>query len=223
MLTFSEHGLINEYIEDATALRGGRIVKVPGLSETEMIDLPGFGRMEAAHAAGGASTMPYTFEGKVQTMDVKLVRFPGHIAAINAMHSMGFFSSEKLRFGAATASPRDLSALLFRRAFLRPGEKDQVVIRVTLRGVKDGRKAEIVYDALDKYDENNQMTAMMRTTGFPASIVAQLLATGVIDKPGAYPVETGVPPEPFLAEMKKRGLNLTSRFTFLDKPAAVAA
>ncbi len=223
LLTFSEHGLINEYIEDAAALRGGRIVKVPGLSETESLDLPGFGRMEAAHAAGGVSTMPYTFAGKVQTMDVKLIRFPGHIAVINAMHSMGFFSSKKLHFGSATASPRELSGLLFRRAFLRPGQKDQVVIRVTVRGMKDGRRAEVVYDGLDKYDEKNRMTAMMRTTGFPASIVAQMAATGVIDKPGAYPVETGVPPEPFLAEMKKRGLNLTSRFTYLDKPAPVAA
>ena len=55
------------------------------------------------------------------------------------------------------------------------------------------------------------MTAMMRTTGFPASIVAQMIAKGVMDKPGAYPVEIGVPPEPFFAEAKRRGFNLKWR------------
>jgi saccharopine dehydrogenase-like NADP-dependent oxidoreductase len=68
------------------------------------------------------------------------------------------------------------------------------------------------------------MTAMMRTTGFPASIVAQMAADGRGRiKPGAYPVEIGVPAEPFIDEARKRGFNLTWKFRWLDVPAAVAA
>src|SRR5581483_9156062 len=74
MLTFSEHGLINEYVEDATALRGGKVVTVPGLSEMETLEVPGLGKMEAAHASGGLSTLAETFAGKVSTMDCKLIR-----------------------------------------------------------------------------------------------------------------------------------------------------
>ncbi len=216
LLTFSEHGLINEYVEDATALRGGRRVKVPGLSEVEEISLPGLGRMEAAHASGGLSTMAWTYQGKVRSMDNKLIRYPGHIAVINAMRAMGFFRTAPMDLGGAKVAPRTLSARLFREAFHHPGEKDFVVIRVTARGRKDGRRAEAVYDGMDRYDEKEKMTAMMRTTGFPASITAQMLASGFIAKPGAYPVETAVPPGPFLDEMRRRGLKLRWKVRTLD-------
>lgn len=226
MLTFSEHGLINEYVDTATAIRDFKRVQVPGLSEIETLDVPGLGRMEAAHAAGGLSTLAWTLEGKVRSVDCKLIRYPGHCAVINAMTAMGFFSQEKrkLRTG-QTLAPRDLAADLFREHFSRPGDEDLVVIHTTIRGKKDGRRAEVVYDMLDKYDRKTGMTAMMRTTGFPAAIVAQMLACGEIQKRGAYPVETGIPPEAFLAHMKERGFNLSWKLTYLDErqPAGTAA
>lgn len=225
MLTFSEHGLINEYVAPATALRNGKLTTVPGLSETEIIDLPTLGRCEAAHAAGGLSTMAETYAGKVKTMDNKLIRYPGHIAVINAMAAMGFFDDEKIEVRKGVrAAPREIAAKLFRRHFHRPGDEDMVVIQNTVRGVKDGRPAEIVHNLVDFGDKANGMTAMMRTTGFPASIVAQMAADGRGRiKAGAYPVEIGVPAEPFIDEARKRGFNLTWKFRWLDAPAAVPA
>ncbi len=223
MLTFSEHGLINEYVDTATAIRNFKRVEVAGLSEIEEIHVPGLGRMEAAHAAGGLSTLAWTLEGKVRSVDCKLIRYPGHCAVINAMTAMGFFSQKKRKLGKAELSPRELSAVLFREHFSRPGDEDLVVIHTTIRGKKDGRRAEVVYDMLDKYDRKTGMTAMMRTTGFPAAIVAQMLASGEIDKPGAYPVETGIPSEPFLAHMKARGFNISWKLSFLDAREPVAA
>ena len=216
MLTFSEHGLINEYVENATALRNGKRVEVGGLSEVETIDLPApLGRCEAAHAAGGMSTMAWTYAGKVKTMDNKLIRYPGHIAVINAMRAMGFFDQKPRSFGKLKLSPREMSAKLFREHFDRPGEKDLVVIRVTVRGRKDGKRAEVVYTMLDRYDKKNRMTAMMRTTGFPVSIVAQMAATGRIP-PGAHTVEEGVPAGEFIKEARRRDFNLSWKFRFLD-------
>ncbi|MBI5211294.1 MAG: saccharopine dehydrogenase NADP-binding domain-containing protein [Elusimicrobia bacterium] len=216
MLTFSVHGLINEYVENATALRDFKRVEVPGLSETEVIDLPPpLGRCEAAHASGGLSTMAWTYAGKVRRMDNKLIRFPGHIAFINTMRDLGFFGKKPVDAGGARLAPRALSALLMERHFDRPGDKDLVAIRVTARGWKDGRRAEAVYDMMDFYDEKTGLTAMMRTTGFPAAIIARMLASKAIRRPGAYPVETGVPAEPFLREAAKRGFRLSSRFSFL--------
>jgi hypothetical protein len=54
----------------------------------------------------------------------------------------------------------------------------------------------------------------MRTTAFPASIVAQMAAKGLI-KPGAYTVEEGVPPVPFIEEARKRGFDLSWKFRWL--------
>ncbi|MCX5795408.1 MAG: saccharopine dehydrogenase NADP-binding domain-containing protein [Elusimicrobia bacterium] len=216
MLTFSEHGLINEYVENATALRNGKRVEVGGLSEVETIDLPApLGRCEAAHAAGGLSTMAWTYAGKVKTMDNKLIRYPGHIAVITAMRAMGFFDQTPRTFGKLRLPPREMSAKLFREHFDRPGDKDLVVIHVTVRGRKDGKRAEVVYFMLDRYDEKTGMTAMMRTTGFPASIVAQMAAARRIP-PGAYPVETGVPAGEFIREARRRGFDLNWKLRFLD-------
>ena len=217
LLTFSEHGLINEYVENATILENGRKREVPGLSGIESVDFPPpLGRLEAAHAAGGLSTMAETYEGKLKNLDCKLLRYPGHCEIINAMKAMGFFSLKKMRLDGQTLAPRDLSARLFRDHFHKPDEKDLVVIRITAIGLKNERRCEITGEMLDLYDEKTKMTAMMRTTGFPASIVAQMLAGKIIQKPGAYPVETGVPPQAFLREAEKRGFKPSWKQRWLD-------
>jgi hypothetical protein len=46
-------------------------------------------------------------------------------------------------------------------------------------------------------------------TGVPPSIVAQFLATKVIDRPGVLAPEDAVPPEPFLAELAARNMEVT--------------
>jgi lysine 6-dehydrogenase len=209
MLTFSEHGLINEYAGTAVALEKGKLIKRPALSDLETFDLAPFGRVEAGHAAGGLSTLADSYRGKVKTMFNKFLRYPGHIPTMDAMRAMGFFDLEpvEVRKGLKLA-PRELAVKLFRRHFHRPGDEDVVVIHTVVRGVKDGKRTEVVHDLVDRYDRKNKMTAMMRTTAFPASIVAQMAANGLI-KPGAWTVEAGVPPRPFIEEARKRGFNLT--------------
>jgi len=46
-------------------------------------------------------------------------------------------------------------------------------------------------------------------TGVPPSIVAQFLANKVIDRPGVLAPEDAVPPEPFLAELATRNMEVT--------------
>ena len=215
MLTFSEHGLINEYAGTAVALVDGKLVTRPALSEIDVIDMPPFGRVEAGHAAGGLSTLAESYKGKVKNMFNKFVRYPGHIPTMESMRAMGFFDLEpvEVRKGVKIA-PRELAVKLFRRHFHRPGDEDMVVIHTVVRGVKDGKPAEVVHDLVDRYDRENKMTAMMRTTAFPASIVAQMAANGLI-KPGAFTVEEGVPPEPFIEEARKRGFDLSWKFRWL--------
>ena len=214
LLTFSEHGLINEYVGKGLSLKDGKLIEVGGCSEVEALEVPGLGVCEAGHAAGGLSTMAMTFKGKVHYLDNKFIRYPGHMAVINAMNAMGFFDESPVKVGKDMVSPRALAAVLFRRHFDRPGEKDLVVIQITAKGVKDGRPAKVVYDMEDRYDDANKMTAMMRTTAFPAAIIARMLADGRIP-PGAHTNETGVPAAEFFKEIAKRGFKLTRRFEWL--------
>ena len=67
----------------------------------------------------------------------------------------------------------------------------------------------LVYDIVDKQDETTGLSAMMRTTAFPASIISQMMARGDILSRGATPQEIAIDPEKFVAEIEKRNIRLT--------------
>ena len=51
----------------------------------------------------------------------------------------------------------------------------------------------------------------MRTTGYPTSIIAQMMVNNEIEK-GAFPPELCVPGEKILSELSKRGIRIEKRF-----------
>ena len=73
----------------------------------------------------------------------------------------------------------------------------------------DSKVATLRYDIIDRFDERTGLSAMMRTTAFPASIIAQMMARGDIKQKGAIPQERCVPPDAFVAELAARSINIT--------------
>ena len=199
-LVFSVEGLINEYIERARVIRDGHITMVDSMTEVEEIDFPEpFGRMEAFQTSGGTSTLPETFLGKVRELDYKTIRYPGHCAKFKTMIDLGLCSSEKIAVDGVLVAPRRvLGDLLVRN--LPADEPDVVLVRVEFVG--GGRR--LRYDIIDRYDEATGLSAMMRTTAFPASIVALMMARGQTTQKGALPQERCIPPELFMQELAKR-------------------
>ena len=49
---------------------------------------------------------------------------------------------------------------------------------------------------------------MQRTTAFPASVVAQMMARGETTRKGAVPQERCIPPEAFVRELAARDINI---------------
>src|SRR6516225_596620 len=79
-------------------------------------------------------------------------------------------------------------------------------VRGLLGGRLQGRVA--TFTMVDRYDPKTDMSAMMRTTAFPASIVVQMLASGAISKRGSVLQERDVPADLFLEEIEKRGIKI---------------
>lgn len=75
--TWSPEGVINEYINDAEAIHNGQRKMVPSLDGMEYINIEGK-EFEAFTTSGGLGTMCETFEGKVDTLNYKSIRYPGH-------------------------------------------------------------------------------------------------------------------------------------------------
>ena len=199
-LVFSVEGLINEYIEPARIIRDGRIATVESMTELESLTFPEpFGKMEAFQTSGGTSTLVETFHGRVRDLDYKTIRYPGHCAKFKAMIDLGLCNSEAIDVDGAPVKPRRvLGELLVKN--LPHDEPDAVLVRVELTG--GGKR--LRYDIIDRHDPETGLSAMMRTTAFPASIVALMMARGQTTAKGALPQERCIPPDPFMDELAAR-------------------
>src|ERR1700758_685946 len=217
-LVFSVEGLINEYVEPARILRKGKLTTIDPLTEPEDFEIAGFPSLVAFHTSGGTSTLPETFEDRVGECFEKTLRYPGHYDLLCELKELGLFSSQKMKFGKAEISPRAMMSKIFEGKFASKGpdvcimrlEAHESVNRAGTRGLLGGRlKGRVAsFTMVDHYDPKTDMSAMMRTTAFPASIVVQMLASGAISKRGGVLQETDVPADQFLEEVEKRGIKI---------------
>lgn len=204
-LVFAVEGLINEYVEPARVLRGGKVVMVESMTEIESLEFPApFERMEAFQTSGGTSTLPETFFGRVRDLDYKTIRYPGHCAKFKAMIDLGLCSSDIVQVDGTRIVPRRVFGDLLVR-HLPHDEPDVVLVRVEVAG-KDGKR--LRYDIIDRHDPKTGLSAMMRTTAFPASIVALMMARGETTTKGAQPQERCIPPDPFMKELARREIRV---------------
>lgn len=207
-MVFSAEGLINEYWESCVILEGGKKKTVNPMSDVETLEFDGVGTLEAFYTSGGTSTLPETYGGKIDFLDYKTIRYPGHCQLFKTMLEIGLASRKPVKVGDQSVEPRAvLKAVLDQN--LSFGDLDLVLVRVTLDGVKDGKPKSVVYEILDRQDTKTGLTAMMRTTAFPAAIIAWMAAAGQIKERGVKPQEVAVNPSIFLPLLKKRGILLT--------------
>ncbi|MBS2009023.1 MAG: saccharopine dehydrogenase NADP-binding domain-containing protein [Cyanobacteria bacterium SZAS TMP-1] len=205
---FSIDGLINEYYEDCTIVRDGKLMTVPSMTELEPIEFPRpFGIMEAFNTSGGISTLPQTYLNRVQHLDYKTIRYSGHCQQLAMLKDLGMMEKEAVDLPSGKVVPRELLHKLLSEK-LPTDEPDVVLLRVIVTGVKDKKPIQIVWDCIDLADQAAGLSAMMRMTAFPASIIAQMIARGDISERGVLRQEQSVPVKLFLAEMDGRGINL---------------
>jgi lysine 6-dehydrogenase len=81
-----------------------------------------------------------------------------------------------------------------------------VLVLCTAEGHTGGRALRRQVRIIDKHDEATGISAMMRMTGYPAAIIAQMLASGAITERGALRQELVVPGEAMIAELRRRGV-----------------
>ena len=213
-LVFSVNGLINEFVEPAKVLRGGKIVEIEPLTEPEDFRIDGFPTLTAFHTSGGTSTMPETFAGRVGECFEKTLRYPSHFTMVRSLYDLGMFSSTKRNVTTMVngkqktveLTPRDMTSNIFLEKFAGDG-KDMTIMRVEAHyKTAHGDKRADSFQMVDHHDPTTKMTSMMRTTAWPAAIVLKMLCDGTIEKRGGIYQETDVPGSKFLYEVEGRGI-----------------
>lgn len=210
--TFAMSGLTNEYDGVAHFLRDGRVTDVPCFADLEELEFASpIGRLEAFVTSGGLSTAPWTWEGTLERLENKTLRYPGHCARFKAYEELGLLGLEPVQIASQRVVPREIfHALLEPRigaqgAFVR----DVCVMRVTATGTHGGRPASFTVELIDRYDEATGFTAMQRLTGWHAAIVAGLAVRGALPR-GVVAVER-VPGDMIVVEGRKRGWDFVER------------
>jgi len=185
---FSPIDVIEEYTRPARLQRGGKVVTLPALTEREMRDFEGVGILEAFNTDGLRSLLKTM--AHIPEMSEKTLRYPGHVALIEALQQAGFFATRAVEINGAQVRPLDLSAkLLLDQWKLEPGEPELTVMRVTVEGEEQGKPVRHVWDLLDRYDPQTGFSSMARTTGFTCAAAANLLLQNKFHAPGVHPPE----------------------------------
>jgi len=211
-MTFNIEGLTNEYFGGLTVLRDGRIELIPCFTEFETMNIPGVGELEAFIIAGGASTAPWTFEGKLKTYQLKVLRYPGTFAQLKAFSDLGLFELTPVRVDGSEVIPRHVFHALFEPKVKFDHVKDVCIIRVVVQGRENGKAAQAVVEIIDYYDDATGFTAMQRLTGWHLSIVAAMMAKGEVAI-GAAPLEAAVTGADFVREGRRRGFKITEQIS----------
>ncbi len=206
-VVYSLDGVIDYYTTPSFVIRDGKPFEVEALTELEHLEFDEIGTLEAVHTAGGSSLLPWRYEGKVDRLEYKTLRFPGHFEIMKSIRELGLMSLDAVNVKDVPVVPRDLLIAVLRPLLTRT-DPDQVILRVTATGILNGEEVTHRWDLLDKEDEESGITAMERTTGFTLSLVGLLMGRDVIDVTGVMPPDEGIPADVYLEEMAKRGIDI---------------
>jgi saccharopine dehydrogenase-like NADP-dependent oxidoreductase len=120
---------------------------------------------------------------------------------------LGLMSSEPVHFQDKKIAPREFLGMMLEKNL---GFTSEEVVLVLIEA--EGRSGEAWIRrstrVIDCYDRANNISAMMRMTGYSAAIVAWMLAAGEITMPGAHPQELALPAQRFISELERRGIQL---------------
>ena len=184
---FSPIDVLEEYIRPARYMLNGELVVREALSEAEIDHFEPVGSLEAWNT-DGLRTLIETM--KIPNMIEKTLRYPGTVKYIKVLRETGFFSNDPILVNGEQIRPLDVtSKLLFPVWELKKDEEDYTMLRVIIKGTKDGEEKKITYNLFDKYDKETKTTSMARTTGYTCNAIANLFLNGSLDQKGICPPE----------------------------------
>ena len=185
---FSPVDVIQEYIRPVRLIENGTVITKPALSDREIMSFEEVGGLEAFNT-DGLRSLVYTMK-HISNMKEKTLRYPGHTDLIIAMQQAGFFDTAPLRINDTDISPLEFtSKLLVNQWKLEPEEEEFTILKVIIKGEKDGKKKTIGYNLYDRYDSITQTSSMARTTGYTCTAAVNIIAKNLFSEKGVFPPE----------------------------------
>jgi lysine 6-dehydrogenase len=224
--------ILDEFSVPAMTFRDGRLVEVPAMSDQEELDFPPpVGRVRVGHTLHSeVATLPLHFADRgIRSVSFK-VGFPAaFMDRLALLAALGLADTSPVELPSGPVVPRELLVHCITRTATMPGPDtapdDAEAIWVRVRGRRagpsgdpalaprdvsvDGSPVERLAECVVRPHPAWQAGSGQLDTGVPPSIVAQFLAAKVIDRPGVLAPEDAVPPEPYLAALAARNMEVT--------------
>lgn len=184
---WSPEGVVNEYLNDCIVIKNGEIKKVPAMQDLETIVIKGM-VLESFTTSGGLGTMCETYEGRVDELIYKTMRYPGH------MKLMRFFFHELLmRDDRKTAGEILVNAK-------PPVNEDVVYVHAAVEGYKGKSlcRDEFVRAYYPKEIAGQMWRAISWTTACSIVATIEMVRSGDLPKKGFLKQED-IPLEQFLS------------------------
>jgi saccharopine dehydrogenase-like NADP-dependent oxidoreductase len=200
---------LEEYTVGPVVFQDGKFKELPPFSGKHVFEFPEpVGKRQCCFALySGLATLPKSVGKNVRLVDCAMSYVEEDEQRIKVLNEMGMTSAQPITVDGISISPREF---LFRAA--PPPDvniRDAASIVVTVSGEKDKETVKCVYSLVFKHHEKYGVSALAYLTGMPLSVASQMIAKGQIKQTGVLPPEIAVKPEPFFAELAKRGVKIT--------------
>ncbi|MDH3642595.1 MAG: saccharopine dehydrogenase NADP-binding domain-containing protein [Gammaproteobacteria bacterium] len=184
---WSPEGVVNEYLNDCEVIEDGEQKWTSPMEWVETVYVNGV-RLEAFTTSGGLGTMCDTYQGRIENLDYKTMRYPGHARLMN------FFFHELLM-----REDRELAGRILKNA-KPPVDEDVVHIHVSAEGLQDGRlgRSEFVRSYYPQEIGGRFWRAIAWTTSSSVCAVIEMVNNGTLPGSGFLRQEN-VPLDAFFA------------------------
>ena len=170
---WSPDGVVNKYLNDCEVIESGERKWVSPMEWLETLYIDGI-KLEAFTTSGGLGTMCETYLGKVDNIDYKTMRYPGHAELMNF-----FFHELLMRDRREEAGDILVNAK-------PPTDHDVVYVHVASEGLIDGqmRREEFVHGYKPIEIAGKQRTAIAWTTSASVVAVIEMVRDGTLPDKG---------------------------------------
>ncbi len=219
-ISWNWEGVMSSTMRDGRIIKDGKNIDIPGMNQHDAtyvhnVDFPGLGQLEAI-PNGDAVLFTELLDARDTIVESGRysLRWPGWSAFWRPMKQLGFLSKEPVEGLPCDVSPYQLmDKLIGPQLGYKDGEKDLVAMINVFEGRKNHKKMRMTSRVLIERDLKTGLMAMSMGVGYPASIVAKMMARGEITDKGVLSPMHHIPGKAFREKLEKRGIIIHDEIT----------
>jgi len=200
---------------DATLIKDGKTIYIPADNQHDnnfihQIEFPGLGLLEAIPNGDAVHFCDLlNIKDKLIETGRYTLRWPGWCDFWKPLKQLGFLGDTPVKGLPCELTPNVFMAtLLAPRLQYKKDEKDLAVMLNVFEGLKDGKRILMTCSLSIERNLDTGLMAMSMGVAYPACIAAEMIVKGTIEQKGVLSPAKDIPPDLFIAELKKRGIQV---------------